>query len=417
MKKKTLIISTIVVAIIAGLFVGIPSLAGDKKETGLQTISLAKRDLIDSILVSGTITSSNSKNVYSKLTTYTVKEVYVKEGDKVKAGDLLAKLDTSTLELDIKQTELNILNAEAALENEASSIQTNLQNASNGVKSASIELDNAKRNYDNIKKLADLGVSSPDELIQAESMLKKAQLSYDNALASLKNNQNKNTSSARNNIEIQKVALEKQKKTLNDANIAAQIEGTVTLVNAKAGGSSTGLLFVVEDTENLIISTEIGEFDVGLIKLGQEVTIKTDSTGDKEFTGTVSKVAPTAIKDNSGATAASSNIQFETEITINSKDPYLKIGMTARLTIKLNEKKNVYNVPYDSVITTEDGSNFIYVLESSQNQSVDGAKKVKVQTGMETDMYIEIEAEELKEGLQVLTDPQKISEAANKGVK
>jgi multidrug efflux pump subunit AcrA (membrane-fusion protein) len=350
------------------------------------------------------------ENVYSKAANYLVKDVYFEVGDKVKAGDVLAQLDTASLILDMKQTELNIKNAELSLKNETSANSYSLQNAQNGVESASLELKNSQNNYEKIKSLYESGAVSSDELTQAESALKRAQISYDNAQASLANTQSKNTATTKTNLEVQKLTLEKQMKTLNDAKIIAPIDGTVTLANAKENSSAAGLLFVIEDTENLIVSTAVGEYDISLIALGQEVIIKTDSTGDKQFLGSVSKIAPTAIKDASGNTASTSNVQFDTEIMMKDTDPNIKIGMNVRLTIKINEKKNVFSVPYDAVSTDVDGSQYINVLEMIQKdgKAQSTTKKIIVQTGMETDMYVEISSPELEDGMNVLISTKAI---------
>lgn len=406
MKKKIFIGCAVLIVIIA-VFIGW-RLSVSQSQTEVQTFTLKKADLLDSVLVSGTVKSSNAENVYSTVANYPVKEVSFEVGDKVKAGDILAKLDTASLELDIRQTELNISNAEASLKNENSSNQYNLQNALNNVESASLELNNSQRYLDQIKVLYEAGASSQDEFSKAESALKKAQLAYENAQASLGNIKSKNITTNKNNIEIQRVALEKQKKTLEDAKIIAPIDGTVTMVNAKENGPTAGLLFVIEDTENLIVSTAIGEYDISLIKLGQEVIIKTDSTGDKQFMGAVAKIAPTAIKDASGNTASSSNVQFDTEVALTDKDPNIKVGMVVRLTIKLNEKKDIYSVPYDAIVAEADGSKYIYVLENDSKTQ----KKIQVETGMETDMYIEVSSPDLKDGMNVLANSKDSSKAS-----
>lgn len=406
MKKKKIIIGGIIVAIAAGIVVWRLAVPKTQSKAAVQTYTLKKSDLADSVLVSGTVISSNSKNVYSTVTNYPIKEVYYKVGAKVKAGDVLAELNTDSLDEDIRQTELNIKNAEETQKNESSSNKYSLENASNNLDAAAIELSSAQDAYDKTKKLYEAGASSQDELTKADSALKKAQLSYDNAEAALENAKGKSTAISSNNIEIQKAALEKQKDTLKNAKITAPIDGTVTMVNAKEGGSAAGLLFVVEDTDNLIVSTNIGEYDIDKIKTGQEVTVKADSLGDKKFVGYVSKIDPTAVKDNSGSTASSSNVQFYTEITLKDKDPSVKIGMNVRLTIKLNEKKNVYSVPYDAVVN-EDGKQWIYVSDKSQsgNNAQNAAKKIQVQKGMETDMYVEVNSPELKDGMNVQLNP------------
>ena len=407
MKKKIIIISSIIIIATVVLFLSWSYVKAAQKKTEMPTTVLAKSDLVDSVLASGTVISSNSKEIYSTLPNYTIKEVSIKVGEKVKAGDVLAVLDTASLESDIKQTGLNIRNAEASLQNDASANSSNLKSAENSVKLAKIELENAQRNYDKIKELAETGASTSDELRQAESTLKKASLSYDNAQISLASSQSKSTSIAKTNIEIQKVTLEKLKNTLSDAKITSPIDGTVTLSNAKSGESSAGLLFIVEDTENLIVSTSIGEYDISLIKTGQQVTIKTDSTGDKEFPGTISKIAPAAKRDISG-NISSSNVQYDTEVAMKSNDSNIRIGMNVRLTIILNEKKDVFAIPYDAVTTDDSGSKWVSILDTAieGGRQADTVKKIKVTTGMETDMYIEIQAPELNEGLKVITSPQ-----------
>lgn len=412
--KKKILIGAIIIAVITGGVVWRTSYANSQSQAAVQTITLKKTNLLDSILVSGTVVSSNSKNVYSKAASYPVKEIYFKVGDKVKAGDVLAVLDTTTLELDIKQTELNIKNAEAALKNEENSNKYNLQTAENNVQSSAIELKNAQDSYDKVKKLYDEGKSTQEELTKAETTLKKAQLSYNNAQAALNNTKSQNTTTAKNSLESQKATLEKQRKTLNDAKIVAPIDGTVTMINAQVGAAANGLLFLVEDTDNLIISTSIGEYDIASVKLGQEVIIKADSTGDKEFTGTISKIAPTAAKDANGNTASTSNVEFDTEILLKGNDSNIKIGMNVRLTIKLNEKKDVYALPYDSIITETDGSEWIYVVDESKegSKSENNLKKIKVQKGMETDMYVEVSSPDLRDNMKVQNNPENITETA-----
>jgi len=417
-RRKVIIWCVVIFAVIAVFLVLRLSMIRALEQMEIQTFTLEKTDLIDSVFVSGTVISNNTKYVYSNVVSYPVKEVYVEVGDKVKAGDVLARLDTTSLELDIKQTELNIRNAEETLKNEKASIESNLQKAINNLELASIDLEEAKKNYDKIKTKYEASASTEDEFSKAKTALQKAQLAYNNALIALEDVKSRNTASIENNIEIQKAALEKQKKMLNDSVIVSPIDGTVTMVNAKENGTASGLLFVIEDTDNLIASTAIGEYDIGLIKLGQEVIVRADGLGEKEIKGTVSEISPTAIKDPSGNTASTSNVQFETKITLTEKDPDLRIGMNVRLTIKLEEKKDVYAVPYDAVVMEADGNEYIYVLEEEKEESESGlsgmlktrsniikARKIQVQTGLETDMYVEIISSELKDGMKVIIEP------------
>jgi multidrug efflux pump subunit AcrA (membrane-fusion protein) len=180
----------------------------------------------------------------------------------------------------------------------------------------------------------------------------------------------------------------------------------VTYVGAKESAVANGLLFVVENTDQLIIAAQIGEYDVGLLQLGQEVIVKTDSTGDMQFRGHVSNIAPAAVKDAGGNTIESSNVQFDAEISLLEKDTAIKIGMNARLTIIFENKSDVFSVPYDAVAVEADGSNCIYVAEETNDDSQVAYRKINVETGLTTDMAVEIKSSELEAGMEVIVNPE-----------
>lgn len=373
--RKKIIIGSIILVLILAIFVA-PRLlnpnAGVAGGTeGLDYTVLAKSQLVDSVSVSGTIESAESENVYTTLI-YPVQGITAVVGDTVKAGTILATLDTSSLTKDVEQARYSAAAAET---------------------SARLQLDNAQYAYDSSKLSYDLGEISQMELQSALNSLKLAQSSYDN--------------------KSPQVTLSKLQNQLSDAEIKAPISGTVTMVNATVGTPGNGVLFVIEDTGNLVVRTGIKEYDVGTVKAGQAVTVKTDGTGDKSLRGIVERISPAAQKSATGATVSSSNVEFEAFITLLDKDPALKIGMNARLSITIAEKNNIYTVPYDAVTQNPDGSNSIYVAEKNGGGYV--VSVIPVEIGMQTDFYIEVTGDGLKDGLMVISTPVdlKSGEAVN----
>ena len=73
--------------------------------------------------------------------------------------------------------------------------------------------------------------------------------------------------------------------------VEATTSGTVTAISAQNGAPANGVLFTIEDTNSLRVVTNIKEADVGTVQPGMKVTIKTDATGDKEYTGTVQSLS------------------------------------------------------------------------------------------------------------------------------
>ena len=101
--------------------------------------------------------------------------------------------------------------------------------------------------------------------------------------------------------------------------------------------------------------------------------------------------------------AVSSSASYRIEVTIADPDENLRAGMTAKLSIALEESADALTVPYDAVTTTPDGTSTITV-------DVDGEKKtITVETGLETDYYTEVISDELSEGMTVYLSTPMIS--------
>ena len=360
--KKVVIIAIVVLIIIA--IVAVPRLMGNKNAASLVNVpytTLGKATLTESVNVTGTIESGHSENVYTTLN-YPIKQVLVKVGDQVKAGQILARLDTANLALDLEQARYSAAMAEG---------------------SAKITLENAKMALDSAKLSFDMGEISQSELIKDQNDYLNAQLNFDNK------------SSA--------VTVKKLQDQLNDSAVKSPIDGSVTMVNATVGNMASGILFDIENVNNLKITTGIKEFDVSKVKVGQKVEIKTDSTGDKIINGLVTMISPAADKGSNGQTVASSDVKFAADVSITDKNPNLKIGMNARMNIAIAEKLNIYFVPFDAVTQNKAGDNVVYIAEKQGEGYT--VKEIPINTGMETDLYIEISGTGIADGVFVINNP------------
>ena len=100
----------------------------------------------------------------------------------------------------------------------------------------------------------------------------------------------------------------------------------------------------------------------------------------------------------------SSSDGYEVKIKVTSSDDRIKLGMTAKCSIVKKEASDVYAVPYDAV-HKENGESYILVKDG------DSTSKVTVTTGMETDYYIEVQGDDLQEGLQVVIPTDNASDS------
>ncbi len=237
----------------------------------------------------------------------------------------------------------------------------------------------------------------------AQTNLEAAKVSAQNQLQSYRDNLN--SAYAGSNKAVSDVSLRQLRADLADTNITAPVSGTVTAVYAEVGSSGAGLLFVIEDVDNLVISTAVKDYDVGTVKTGMRVTIKSDSTGDAVFDGEIASIAPTADKTAAGTTNTSGgDVSFATDVNVLSRDSGLRIGMSVRLNFVVDEAKNVMSVPYEAVYQNAEGTNCVLAaVEQEEGKYL--LTEYPVTTGMESDLDIAIEGKDLKEGMRIVSEP------------
>ena len=350
--------------------------------------------------------------------------------------------------------------------------ESSLRNAENSLRNAEIELEKATDDYEKNKTLFQSGVISQHELdlrdqaltstknavtdaksavtdahknidlIKSsiskeinsyEQSLDSAKIAYNEALDSLtatersleqsveKHRDSVKSAEVAINADADLISIQNLENRLAKANVTSPISGTVTAVYAKEGSSASGLMFVIEDTSDLIIETKIKEFDANEVKEGMEVTIKSDATGNDEYSGIISKIAPTSTKNAQGQTTLGSEVEFATEVKVISEDTALKIGMNTKLTVQLEKREDVLAIPFDVLAEDADGNDIIYIVENAnvtqnaktgQSEMMGVAKAIKVNLLFETDFYAEIEGDGIKEGLEILSDISNVTEGA-----
>lgn len=252
------------------------------------------------------------------------------------------------------------------------------------------------------------------EISQIKQTLNSAELQYDSALttyeatklsteqqlSSLKNEMDKNAETVANDASVLELANLKDK--LEDCTVKAPANGVVTSVNITKGATAQGLLFTIEDTRDLKIKATVKEYDIGSIAAGMKVLIKSDATGDEEYEGVITKIAPTASKD-------SADTVFDIEVDVVTPDTELLIGLTAKLRIVTVEKKAAYSVQYDAITVNDADQDIIYIANPESNGSYK-AKEVVVTVGLETDFEIEILSDEISDGTIILTDIERVQD-------
>ncbi|KAB1439496.1 HlyD family secretion protein [Candidatus Galacturonibacter soehngenii] len=222
---------------------------------------------------------------------------------------------------------------------------------------------------------------------------------------------NINTSKFKTNDNDSEAQLEKLKTNLASTVINAPISGTITYLNLEKGSpASEGVIMKIEDTDSLKISVRIKEYDILNIKEGMKAMVTCDAIPDTTMEGVVSKIYLTPIATDSNASSDSSNTrEYAAEIKLNETYSNLLIGMNVKAKIVLEENKDVFAVPYESVTTNSNNEMIVYVAMDDKKGSY-FVKAIPVEKGIETDYYAAISSKELEEGMFIITTPEMVSE-------
>ena len=302
------------------------------------------------------------------------------------------------------------------LEKQKQTIESSFESAKQGRESARQAVEQAQSAYDIAQATYNAAVRGEDQaLSDYADAVDSAWRAYQTALTSLDSTKKGTedqleaysdtlaSANAGANTAVTQESIRQLNQTLDDTKITAPVSGTVTAVYASVGSSGSGLLFVIEDTDHLVISTSVKGYDLGDVKTGMTVEIKSDATGDSVIPGTLTTIAPTAKKNQLGDTEASNDPSFEAEVSVDSAESGLRIGMEARLSYIIERQAHVLAVPYEAVFTDEAGQSCILVLRTQEKETY-LVEKLPVTTGLDDDLDIAVSGTGVEEGLRVITD-------------
>lgn len=355
----------------------------------VSTVPLSKGDVEEMLSISGPISGTDSAEVVSRLHAE-ILEILVKEGDKVKEGQILARLDPEDVqkEVEIAQNAYNL----AVAEKKEAQIQ-----AEAGYGKALQDEQAAKRDYDRKAMLYAGGDVSLMELEAAKDTL--AEASRQVATFTLKNGKPVANESFDLRIRNAEFELEKKKKELEEVEVTSPIDGTVVRVNSRVGRFADTVdedrpLFSIDNLEKLEMRINVSEYSIGKVKVGQKAEISADILGGETEEGVITSISPTGEEKGGGSTER----VIPTTIQIQNSDTKLIAGITARAQIVLNESKDTWVVPMGALVEKENGT----CLATVENNVV---KMIPVEIGVESDVNVEVKGEGLIEGLLYIPSP------------
>lgn len=229
---------------------------------------------------------------------------------------------------------------------------------------------------------------------QAQTAYEQAQTAYEQAVK----NQETAQETCDDALESYNKSSESDELTdlqeqLEQCTLTAETSGKVTAVNATVGSMIDGAAATIQNTDSLKVAITIPEYDIESVQVGMTARITSDVT-DKEVSGTLSQISPTA---TGGGSSSSS---FAAEVTIDDADSGLLIGTNAKVEIILSTTEDVFTVPLDAIGENEAGESVIYV-QTGEEDGEPVFEEMAVTVGEQNDYYAQISGAELEEGLVV----------------
>ncbi len=278
-------------------------------------------DIVDIVEASGPINPVNTTEV-GALVSGEILKIYVDYNTEVKKGDLMAIIDQTQILASLEEAKARLSSAKESLA------------------SADVSYRLAKKNYERYQALYEKDYVSKVNLEEYE-------LAYVNAKSSL--------NSAQANVVQAQSNLDTAEKDLSNTKIVSPIDGVVLTRKVSEGqtitaGFSTPELFVVaQDLTKMQVEAKVSEADIVKIQPGQEADFTLDGYVGEKFKGVVRQVRTNYVDTSDSTTTSSSSTTYTVIIDVDNADLRLKPGMTATLTIRTQDKKDVLLVPNEAL--------------------------------------------------------------------
>ena len=369
MNKKKFLTILIIGILLAVLFCVIKPLL-TKAGIGKYRKKKKKKHTIEQVVeASGTINPVNTVSVGSTVSGLMM-EVYVDFNSKVKAGQLIALMDTSLFDANCEKAKGNLISAKADY-----------------MKQNAITI-NSEKTYKRCKNLVARNFMARSELDKAEAdyLSNKAQLD-----------------AARAKIVQAQAEVDYAERQRSFAYIYSPVDGVIVTRNVDPGQpvaasfQAPELFTVARDLKEMQIEVSVSEADIGKIKEGQEVDYTLDGYPDEVFKGRVSQVriSPTTV---------SNVVTYTVVVSVDNDELILKPGMTANVSIITQKRENVLCVPTIALKYAPVSKGEVKRYEHQGVWVLKGRKpeRINVEIGGSDDSYTEITSGDVKEGDEVI---------------
>ncbi|HEY5030280.1 MAG TPA: efflux RND transporter periplasmic adaptor subunit [Candidatus Angelobacter sp.] len=372
--RVVLVVVLVVAAVL--LFTGINR---RRAGTPVRAEKVVRQEIASVISTNGKIEPTNSFEAHAPAPA-TVNKVLVAEGDHVKAGQLLVKLDDAEARSQAARALTQLRSAEAALSSiKAGGTQEELLTSRADLTKAQAERDEAQRNLQAIQKLRQNGAASPAEVEAAQNRQKKADADVQLLQAKLSGRfSSPEVAKVEASAAEARAAYTAAQEVLRHSNVTALFAGTVYQLPVRSGSYVNGgdLLVQVANLEKVRVRAFVDEPEIGRLAKGQKVEIKWDATPGRTWDGTLTRV-PTSV------TMVGTRTVGEITSEIDNSDRKLLPNVNVNVSIISARHDNALTVSREAVHDV-DGKRYVYKIEDEKIVAQE------VQTGLSSLTRVEV---------------------------
>jgi len=416
------------------------------KGTKVATELVAKRTIKEVVEASGRIFPTLEVKISSDVSGE-IRELYVEEGDSVRVGQILARIDPDVIQSQVERGSASVSGSKARLANAQAGVrqaESQLEQAQGEIERVKAQLANAKVMHDRNITLLEDGVISQADFDNSLANQKGFEGQLASARASLEASK-ANIASAKENVRAAEFSVKSDQATLKELNtsldrttIYAPISGIVTLLSVEAGERVVGTaqmsgteMMRVADLSRMEVQVDVSENDVLRVEMKDPVEIEVDAYIDQAFSGIVRQIAHSANNTMSGSLTSDQVTNFTVTIDMDPNSyqslvppnrPFpFRPGMSASVKINTQTADDIIAVPIQAVTTREEEeknkSKDPELLEVIFVVDADTVKQMEVKTGIQDDEYIQI-VSGIQEEDEIVTAPYTaISRTLEKGKK
>lgn len=339
---------------------------GGAPETKVSIVTAEIKTIIETVSANGKIQPETEVKISSDVSGE-IRELYVKEGDSVTVGQLLARIDPELYTSALDRSNASLSNAKA-----------NAATTKARLTQAEARFTEIEKQFNRTKKMADQKLVSEAEFETATSNYKNAKAEVDAIKQSV--------IAADFTIKSFEASLKESRKNLTRTEIFAPVSGIVSALKVEKGERVVGTsqmagteMMRIANLNAMEVNVDVNENDIIKVGLGDTVLIEVDAYGTRKFKGIVAEVANSA--SSTAATTSDQVTNFVVKIKIlrssyadltakfGKRRAVFRPGMSASVEIQTEIEPNVLAVPIEAV--TVRNINDLDTTKSEKNENLD----------------------------------------------